>query len=261
MADWILVPCLVQLRTEFNRIAPGRDRASDGSVGDAAHQQNVSDHNADEEGRVPIQDADSTNEVHAIDVDADLRTDDLTMEKVVQFLIARCRAGVERRLRYIIFNRRIWSASSSWVQKAYTGASPHTEHAHFSASYETAREADTSSWHLEDLMALTTEDKDWIRALFERTAQPDGGGVTSKIGRDALDQGIPNGVTGEKAPAWAVLRDLGTQVVELRAEVDEIPGAVLAALADAGRSDEDLAAALRAVLGDRAAAVGALLAA
>lgn len=217
MADWILVPCLVALRAEFNRIAPGRDRASDGSIGDTAHQQNVSDHNADEEGRVPVQDADKVNEVHAIDVDADLRTDDPTMEKVVQFLLARCRAGAERRLRYIIFNRRIWSASSGWVQKAYTGASPHTEHAHFSASYETSREADTSSWHLEDLMALTTEDKDWIRALFERTAQPDNGGVTSKIGRDALDQGIPNGITGEKSPAWAVLRDLGTQLVGVKA--------------------------------------------
>jgi hypothetical protein len=76
---------------------------------------------------------------------------DLTMEKVVQFMLARCRSGAEKRLRYIIYNRRIWSASSGWVQKTYTGASPHTEHAHFSASYDSTLEASTASWHLEDI--------------------------------------------------------------------------------------------------------------
>jgi hypothetical protein len=82
------------------------------------------------------------------------------MEKVVQFLLARCRSGAERRLRYIIWNRRIWSASSDWVQKTYTGASAHTEHAHFSASYTSSLEASTASWHLEDIpVALTAADK------------------------------------------------------------------------------------------------------
>lgn len=163
MADWVLIPCLVALRTEINFIAPYRDKASDGSIGDTAHQQETSDHNPDETGSVPIHDADHINEVHAIDVDNDLRESDLTMEKIVQFLLGRCRSGAERRLRYIIWNKRIWSASSDWVQKTYTGPSPHTEHAHFSASYETALEASTASWHLEDIpVALTQGDKDWI---------------------------------------------------------------------------------------------------
>ena len=36
MADWVLVSCLVSLRGEFNALAPGRDRTSDGSIGDEA---------------------------------------------------------------------------------------------------------------------------------------------------------------------------------------------------------------------------------
>jgi hypothetical protein len=141
---------------EFDRIAPARDHASDGAVGDLAHQQEVSDHNPDETGSVPIHDADTVNEVHAIDVDNTLNESDLTMEKVVQFLLVRCRSGAEKRLRYVIYNRRIWSASSGWVQKTYTGSSPHTEHAHFSGSYDTKLEASTASWHLEDIpVALT----------------------------------------------------------------------------------------------------------
>ena len=169
MASWVLIPCLKQLMAEFNAIAPGRDHASDGTIGDAAHQQEVSDHNPDETGSVPVHDADHINEVHAIDVDDDLRESDLTMEKVVQFILSRCRKSNsdpnnEARLRYIIYNRRIWDYRSNWVQKAYTGPSPHTEHAHFSADYDSKLEADTSSWHLEDIpVALTAADKTWIQ--------------------------------------------------------------------------------------------------
>lgn len=155
----MLIPCLVQLFDEFDFIAPSRDHASDGDIGNTAHQAEVSDHNPDETGKVPIHDADKINEIHAIDVDNNLNESDLTMEKCVQFLLGRCRSGAEKRLRYIIYNRRIWSASSGWVQKTYTGASAHTEHAHFSASYETNLEASKASWHLEDIpVSMTAAD-------------------------------------------------------------------------------------------------------
>lgn len=148
---WELVPCLVQLRTELNRLAPNRDKSSDGTIGDTAHQSRVSDHNDDEVGNVPIRDADSKHEVHAYDADKDLRDPNLTMEMVVQHVISRCREGKEKRLRYVIYNRRIWEASTGWKQRSYSGDNAHTEHAHFSASYETALEASTASWELEAL--------------------------------------------------------------------------------------------------------------
>jgi hypothetical protein len=169
MASWILVPCLVKLRSEFNVIAPNRMKDSDGSAGDAAHQDSQSDHNPDETGNVPIHDPDRVNEVHAIDVDIDLKVPGLSMEKVVQFLLTRCRAGTENRLRYIIFNRRIWSASDEWRERDYTGKNPHDKHAHFSSSYASGREADTSSWELEAIpVALTADDKKWLTAEITR---------------------------------------------------------------------------------------------
>lgn len=168
MAGWILVPCLAKLRDEFNTIAPSRDKASDGTIGDAAHQREVSDHNDDEVGSVPIHDADRVHEVHAWDADNDLRESDLSMEKVVQFVLGRCRSDAEKRLRYIIWNRRIWEASNKWKQRPYTGPSPHTEHGHFSASYESALEASTASWHLEDIpVALTEADRRWFLAAIQ----------------------------------------------------------------------------------------------
>jgi hypothetical protein len=170
MSPWILIPCLVRLRAEFDVIAPGRDRKSDGSRGDTAHAgAGTSDHLPDEDfAKLRAKDPDRTNEVHAIDVDDDLRTAGLSMEAVVQFLVGRCRAGTEQRLRYIIYNRRIWEASNGWRGRPYTGENAHTEHAHFSASYETKHEMSTASWHLEDLirkeepMALTQADIDAI---------------------------------------------------------------------------------------------------
>lgn len=147
-----LVACLDELWDELDEIAPDRDTSSDGWIGDAAHQERTSSHNDDEAGKVPIYDADSKHEVHALDADKDLRRSDVTMEDVVQHILARCRSGQERRLRYIIYNRRIWEASNNWRQRSYTGSNPHDQHAHFDASYETALEADRSSWGLKELV-------------------------------------------------------------------------------------------------------------
>lgn len=115
-----LVNPLVILRDEFNEINPKRDKRSDGWIADLAHMKaGTSDH-------IP----DATGDVRALDVDKS----GVPMGKIVPFLVGRCRSGQERRLRYIIYNRTIWSASWGWRARRYTGANPHTAHAHFSAS-------------------------------------------------------------------------------------------------------------------------------
>lgn len=147
-----LVPCLVELRAGFDRAAPDRSTGSDGWIGDAAHRNRRSDHNPDARGKV-----------HAIDVTTELNESDLTMEKCVQLLVARCRLGAEERLTYIIFRRRIWSASAGWRERPYTEEDPHENHAHFSASNQPGLENSQASWHLEDIpVALTPADKQWI---------------------------------------------------------------------------------------------------
>jgi hypothetical protein len=219
MADWVLIPCLKALFAEFDRIAPSRDHASDGSIGDTVHQNEVSDHNPDEVGRVPI-----------LDVDNTLRESDLTMERVVQFLLGRCRSGAEKRLRYIIYWGRIWSASSGWVQKTYTGASPHTEHAHFSASYETKLEASTASWHLEDIPVAIPADQmaQLLAAIRAPYADTDKTSLSeTEAGHDVLSQQIPDGTRpgSPQTPAWMVIEHLGQALVALQKTVDELVAA------------------------------------
>jgi hypothetical protein len=239
MAAWVLVPCGEQLRRDVSRIAPNRDKTSDGTIGDAAHQQRVSDHNDDEVGRVPIRDADSKHEVHAWDADDDLREPGLAMITIVLFLVDRCRRGLERRLRYIIYAGWIWEASNGWNRRAYNGDNPHNEHAHFSFSYETNLEADTSSWHLEEIpVALTEGDKDWLEATITRIVDarvdqltvatplngPDGkpdGTSSTPVGHNTWNQGVPNPWAGKRTYAWDLLGDIAEAVKGLQAPPSE----------------------------------------
>jgi hypothetical protein len=189
-----LVACGVKLFDEFDAIAPQRDKSSDGWIGDAAHADKTSDHNPDETGKVPVYDIDKLNEVHAIDVDVTLRQTDLTMEKVVQHLLKRCRSGAEKRLRYIIYNRRIWAASNGWRQEEYDGANPHTQHAHFSLSYDTNREASRASWELEDIpVSLTAQDKqDIINGVTSAVLAQVGVRVWNHTEQDPFSPDDPN---------------------------------------------------------------------
>lgn len=149
--SWVLVPGLVALRNEFDALAPDRDRASDGSVGDQRHKDSTSDHNIDDgpdQGSTPSEDADSRPEVHAIDVDADLRKPGWSMQGAVNVIVHRHRTGADDRLQNVIYNRKIYSRSWGWTARAYTGDNPHDKHAHFSSRYTTAQESDTRRWGL-----------------------------------------------------------------------------------------------------------------
>jgi hypothetical protein len=149
MASWFLVPCLVQLRSEFNDLNPDRDKGADGSIGDTAHQSSTSDHNPDAQGRVL-----------AVDIDSSGPWPGFTFATAVGLIIERCRSGREDRIQYIIWDHHIYSRSTEFAKRAYTATSdPHVNHAHFSARHDHHGESDTRGWNLlslEDPMAGIT---------------------------------------------------------------------------------------------------------
>lgn len=224
-----LIRSLARLRSEFYWLAPARDTASDGWIGDAAHQAEKSDHNPDSRGLV-----------HAIDVDDDLQRPGLTMEDVVQFLLARCRSGAEKRITYIIYNRRIWEASNDWRQRTYTGPSPHTEHAHVSGSHNTAREADQSSFHLEELAPVTAptaaQNAEAVRAVDIDTSaavQSLGGGILTTLARTGyLANTFAPAVTATLAAIVATLADLNTDNDAIQARLATAQSALDALTSD-----------------------------
>lgn len=141
-----LVACLVQLRTEFNAIEPGRDTGADGWIGNAAHRAEVSDHNPDALGRVL-----------ALDVDSTGPWSDAQFVDFINWVVGRQRAGLDHRLEYVIWDRHIASRSSGWRWDSYTATSdPHTGHAHFSARHDHTGDDDTTPFYLEEAMLTDT---------------------------------------------------------------------------------------------------------
>lgn len=280
---WILVPCLVTLRDEFNRLAPNRDKASDGSVGDLAHASSSSDHNPDETGATPSEDADRRNEVHAIDTDDDLRLEGWDMNRALGIIISRHRNGLDNRLQNVIYNRRIWSRSWGWTARAYNGANAHTQHAHFSARYTDAAESNTKPWGLlaartaelnaqkeKDEVALAT---DKIKLTKGAAQQLDPTGKTYKEGQEIDGQTAINlllihasrgGVSGAgaKTAAEGALGEAKT-AVSMLTTVDGRLGTVEDWINRIGDPSTDLAQVsqtLKALWGqDRARALGLLL--
>lgn len=134
MASWELTIGLTTVTAEFNTVFPNRDKTSDGSIGDQAHQGSKSGHNPDRTGNAEYKDGDAKNEVRAKDLDKDLRSS-VTMEQVVQYLVRRARAGIYVPFRYLIYNGRIWSRTDGWKTRTYTGSNKHTQHLHLSGDY------------------------------------------------------------------------------------------------------------------------------
>jgi hypothetical protein len=127
----VLTTSLTRLRNDFNDRFPSRDKASDGWIGDSAHEDTTSGHNPDESGGGEYEDSDSKDEVRAIDLDDDLRdSGGVTMQQVLDRIIATPRDI--QRLKYMIYNRRIASRSNGWRWQTYTGSNPHDKHGHIS---------------------------------------------------------------------------------------------------------------------------------
>jgi hypothetical protein len=163
---WVLTRGLNTVRAEFNTVFQDRDKTTDGSVGNLAHQAGPSGHNPDRTGRPEYADGDSLDEVRAIDVDKDLRSV-VTMEQVIQYLVRRGRAGHYLPFRYFIYKGRIWARSTGWATRVYTGANSHTEHAHFSGDYTQTADNWTGSLGLASLLPEDEMDQDEFNALMD----------------------------------------------------------------------------------------------
>lgn len=106
---------LEKLRAQLNALAPNRSKVSDGGIGDAAHSSRTSDHN-------PIA---GTGQVCA----RDFTHDPAGGLDCHVLAVALVKSG-DARIKYIIWNRRIWTLNLGW--QPYGGDNPHTKHLHLS---------------------------------------------------------------------------------------------------------------------------------
>src|SRR3972149_11096320 len=120
---WRLAKSLEALRSQVNGVAPNRSKASDGTIGNLAHQATRSDHNEDPGGVV-----------RALDLTHDPKNgfDSWAFAEML-------RQKRDKRIKYIISNDRIVAGNagpSPWVWRAYNPNDPkrnkHDHHVHVS---------------------------------------------------------------------------------------------------------------------------------
>lgn len=164
VSQWRVAGSLLTLRSQVNALYPNRDKSSDGTIGDAAHQGEVSDHNPDALGIVRALDI-THDPAHGCDIDK--FTDALA-------------AGRDPRISYVIANQLIMSGPAGpypWSWRAYYGTDPHTNHVHISVVADASADR-TTTWALpgltgEGLMATAEEKINAMMMGFPSTADGD----------------------------------------------------------------------------------------
>lgn len=225
-----LAHSLVNLREEVNQRWPARDKASDGWIGNDAHEAGVTD--LDGDGDVDGNDAalksqhnpDNRGIVHAIDIDKDGVS--------IPLLMAAFKAHPS--CWYFIHNRKIYQRKNEFAPRDYTGANAHTEHIHISITLSVAAENNDSPWGIkeEDMAALTEAEFDRIRAEALSAAKE--AVRWYAVSGDARDIGD----TAQSVPLrmWQMG---GLHALAARKTADEIKGMIVA-LATAVTLDDDV---------------------
>jgi hypothetical protein len=167
---WRLAKCIPPLVEEVDERSPHRSKISDGTIGNAAHQSRDSDHNPwVKDGNVGV--------VTAVDITHD-PANGFDSYAFAEWLRKRCKAGDENRVKYVISNRRIASATvkpgyPAWTWRPYDGENPHTHHVHVSVRSEKKYydNAGPWGWYEEDDMPSP---KDYADAVWNDDVIPDG---------------------------------------------------------------------------------------
>lgn len=213
MTAWRLTHGLSNLLAQIDARFPDRDHTSDGTIGDAAHQAEVSGHNPDDTpGSKPEWngDSDTIPEVRALDVDSDLHDlAGVTAQNLVDWI--RALPGVSAGIRYMIYDRIIYHERVAFAPAPYTGASAHTEHIHFSGAWTNAGDESTFNYHLDQLGDDDVTPAQMSALITQLLNTPLGKGTTT------VGQALQN-TAGEVAQLGTAVAALTADVAELKAQ-------------------------------------------
>jgi DNA/RNA endonuclease G (NUC1) len=136
---WRVARSLLALRRQVDARAPRRSKASDGTIGDAAHAARSSDHNPwVRDGAMGVVTAMDITHDPANGCDAGALADSIL-------------ASRDARVKYVIWNRRIASSYvtggvAAWTWRPYNGTNPHSKHVHISVLPEKTAFDSEAAW-------------------------------------------------------------------------------------------------------------------
>jgi hypothetical protein len=149
----------VTLRDQLDERFPGRDKSSDGWVGDAAHASRTSDHNSDKNGWV-----------HAIDITEGFGKgrwrNGRNAQALADQILAYARSGLPGadRVKYVVYENALASGTykSTWF-KWRKGSWGHEKHVHI--SFTAKAEKDGQLWPLPILGKTLKQRRAWAKQL------------------------------------------------------------------------------------------------
>jgi hypothetical protein len=187
VSSWRVCYAEETFTNEVNARWPHRDKASDGSIGNAEHAARSSDHN-------PWIKVAGQGVVRAKDIDVD----GVDMGWLAEFMRKRGAAGDPRLAGggYVIFNRRITKPDfSGW--KAYNGTNPHTHHGHFSFSKNQSGFDSRAPWGISGAPAFSAP------SAPSRPAPPGSRHATIQRGDNGADVKLVQRFLGVAGPGGA----------------------------------------------------------
>lgn len=135
LTDWRLARALTVLLSQVNNQWPQRSKESDGTIGDARHATRNSDHNP------WIKDDQEQPVVTALDITHD-PANGVNCNALIAALFD------DPRIKYIIWNGRIYNAAISLKWRKYDGANQHTKHVHISVKSDQKFYDDEKPWEI-----------------------------------------------------------------------------------------------------------------
>lgn len=155
---WVVDRSLDVLLAQIDAAAPGRSKASDGSIGDAAHAASVSAHNPQRTWE-SSDGNDPDFQVDARDITHDPRFAGSDMGLVTEAI----RQSKDRRVRLVIFNKRIFASYANgsrpaWTWGPYSGDNDHSKHAHVETN--DLHNDSLAPWRISLAPILTEEEED-----------------------------------------------------------------------------------------------------
>lgn len=202
---WRLAKSLEVLRDQVNEKWPGRDKSSDGTIGDSAHAATKSDHNPNSAGVVT-----------ALDITHD-PSHGLDARKLAEALVA----SRDTRIKYIISNAQIISSKvSPWVWRPYTGSNAHRAHVHISCMGEPGMYDDARPWQIGPAVAAARPSSvrrftDIVATEFGGRTDPNNSAYDNHfIDDDEFGVALPFRFKGER-PAVRVFKDGKSVVCEI----------------------------------------------
>ncbi len=138
---WRVAKSLDTLLDQVNVAYPGRDKSSDGTIGDSRHAAGHSEHNPDINGVVRARDV-TNDPAHG-----------LSSEALAQALVA----SHDPRILYVISNRKIANSTiNNWAWRPYNGSNPHDHHVHISVVADPKLYDDTHPWAIKPAVQPST---------------------------------------------------------------------------------------------------------